>query len=154
VKKNYSIIPLTKRNYLDAVDLVFKADLDTRSEIEHHLQHLDAHYVAVDRKKIIGVIGWYLDTEQYANAAMGDKFPGEHAYWVGFFAVDPQYRGNKIGESLLRKLESVLIGKNIGELWVSSVPETKSYYEKHGFILVMTGEISGNNKFFLEKKLQ
>jgi len=49
------------------------------------LEHIDAHYIALDNKKIIGVIGWYQDNVDYATRAMGDKFPGENAYWVGFF---------------------------------------------------------------------
>ena len=153
VKTNTSIIPLTKERFDEAVDLLLKAELDTREEIEHHLQHLDAHYVALDGRKIIGVIGWYQDNVHYADTAMGNKFPGEEAYWVGFFAVDKKYRGRGVGYTLLHRLESVLKEKNITELWVSSVPKTRSYYEKHGFSLVMEGEISGNKKFFLVKKL-
>jgi GNAT superfamily N-acetyltransferase len=154
VKNKFSIIPLTKRQFNDAVELVIRAQLDRREEIEHHLQHFAAHYVAVDRKKVIGVIGWYQDNVHYADAAMGGKFPGEDAYWVGFFAVEPLYRGKKIGEALLKRLETVLKEKTISELWVSSVPETKSYYEKHGFTLIATGEIDGRQKFFLVKQLR
>jgi GNAT superfamily N-acetyltransferase len=150
--KDVTIIPLTQERLDEATDLVVRAELDTREEIEHHLQHLDAHYVAMDGNKVIGVIGWYQDNVHYADAAMGDKFPGEQAYWVGFFAVDQHYQKLGIGTALLKKLENVIGEKDSTELWVSSVPETKSYYEQNGFYLVMEGEISGNQKFFLVKK--
>lgn len=148
------ITPLTKDKFNEAVEVVLKAKLDTREEIEHHLQHIEAHYIACDGDKVIGVIGWYQDNVNYASEAMGDKFPGEEAYWVGFFAVGNEYRGQGVGLALLQKLEAVLKEKHITELWVSSVPETKSYYERQGFKLVMDGKINGNKKFFLVKKFK
>jgi len=53
----------------------------------------------------------------------------------------------------LKKLETELKKKNIKQLWVSSVPETASYYKKHGFKVVMNGKINGNPKTFLFKKI-
>lgn len=152
--KNIKIIPLSKEKFKEAVDLVFNANLDTRVEIEHHLNHLDAHKIAVDsNNKIVGVIGWYQDDVNYANQAMGNKFPGIDAYWVGFFAVNKKFRNQGIGKSLLKSLEDELKQKQVKHLWVSSVPETRAYYEKQGFLPVMTGFISGNKKFFLQKNL-
>ena len=84
---------------------------------------------------------------------MGNKFPGIKAYWVGFFAVDKKYRNKGIGNILLQKLESIIKTKGVRELWVSSVPETKSYYEEHGFKVFSEGYISENHKFFLLKHL-
>lgn len=150
---NINITPLTQEKFEEAVDVVLRANLDTKEEIEHHLKHLDAHYIAVDGAKVIGVIGWYQDNVNYANEAMGEKFPGVEAYWVGFFAVEEKYRGQGIGYALLQKLESVLKEQKANKLWVSSVPDSKEYYEKEGFKLVMTGKISGNKKFFLAKDL-
>lgn len=150
---NIKIIPLTKDKFSEAVNLVLSADLDTKEEIEHHLQHLDAHYIALDGDKVVGVVGWYQDNVNYANEAMGDKFPGVEAYWVGFFAVDKSYRGQGIGSSLLKELEEGIKLKKISELWVSSVPETQGYYEKKGFRLVKKGMIAGNTKSFMVKKL-
>lgn len=147
------IIQLTKEKFNAAVDIVLKAKLDTKEEVEHHLQHLNAHYVAITNNKVVGVIGWYQDTVNYASKAMGDKFPGIKAYWVGFFAVDEKYQKQGIGNILLQKIESIIKTKNIHELWVSSVPETKSYYEEHGFKVFSEGDISGNHKFFLLKHL-
>lgn len=152
--ENIKIVPLTKGRFNEAVEAVLRAKLDTREEIEHHLQHIDAHYVAMDGGKIIGVIGWYQDNVHWANEAMGAKFPGIEAYWVGFFAVDKEYRGKGIGFALFQKLEEVVKAKGADKLWVSSVPETKSYYERQGFKLVCTGKIGGNQKFFLVKDLK
>lgn len=147
------IVQLTKEKFNEAVDIVLKADLDTREEIEHHLQHIDAHYVALDEDRIVGVIGWYQDTVNYANEAMGDIFPGPDAYWVGFFAVDETYRGKGVGYALLKKLEEVMRDLNEKKLWVSSVPQTNKYYERQGFRLIKTGKINGNLKYFMSKDL-
>jgi predicted N-acetyltransferase YhbS len=144
---------LTKEKFEEAVNVVLHANLDTKEEIEHHLHHIAAHYIALDNTKVIGVIGWYQDTVKYATEAMGDKFPGESAYWVGFFAVDKLYKGQGIGYTLLQTLENDLREKGASELWVSSVPETKDYYVRQGFSVYMEGEINGNRKFFCVKKL-
>lgn len=148
------ISPLTIDKFRQAVQLVLRAKLDTKEEIEHHLEHLDAHYIALDGEKVVGVIGWYQDNVNYATKAMGDKFPGEDAYWVGFFAVDKNYQGQGIDNKLVTKLEEVLKNKEVDELWVSSVPETRSYYEEHGFRVVMEGEINSNPKVFMKKDLK
>jgi len=148
-----TIKPLTKKLFKQAVNLVLKAELDSREEIEHHLIHIDAHYIALYKGKVIGVIGWYQDNVNYATKAMGNKFPGEAAYWVGFFVVDKKYRGQGIGYALLKKLEKVIKEKGVNELWVSSVPETKDYYLRQGFKVFMQGEIGGKPKFFCVKKL-
>lgn len=153
MENDYQIVQLDRKNFHDAVDVVLRAKLDTKEEIEHHLQHLDAHFTAIKEGTIIGVIGWYQDNVNYADQAMGDKFPGEEAYWIGFFAVDENYRRKGVGKALLNKLEEELKEKTVKELWVSSVPETKSYYEKRGFRLIIEGEINGNKKYFLMKSL-
>lgn len=150
---SFQIIPLNEAQFTDAVSVVMTAGLNTKEEIEHHLQHLEAHYVAVVDNKVIGVIGWYQDNVHYADKAMGNKFPGEQAYWVGFFAVDKNFQNKGIGASLLQKLEEVIANKQEVKLWVSSVPETKSYYESRGFVLVLDGYIDGKQKFFLSKQL-
>lgn len=152
MNKTIRIQSLTKEKFKEAVNLVLKAKLDTRKEIEHHLEHIEAHDVAVDKNKIVGVIGWYQDTVDYATKAMGDIFPGTEAYWVGFFVVDKKYQGQGIGYALISKLEQVIKGKGATQLWVSSVPETKDYYKRQGFEIVMQGKIGGNPKFFMVKK--
>lgn len=151
--KDTVIKPLTQGKLSEAVDLVLAAKLDTREEIEHHLEDLASHYVSVDKNdKIVGVIGWYQDSVSYATEAMGNKFPGEESYWVGFFAVDEKLRGRKIGFTLIKKLEVVLKERGVKELWVSSVPDTQKYYERQGFQYFMRGEIGGNPKVFLVKR--
>lgn len=151
--ENVKIIPLTRDRFDEAVNLVLQAELDTKEEIEHHLKHLEAHYIAVLDGNIIGVIGWYQDNVNYATDAMGDAFPGTEAYWVGFFVVDKKHRGKGIGQALLKKIEEEINMKNVYELWVSSVPETHRYYKKHGFSLVKIGYIGGNEKYFMVKKI-
>jgi len=151
--KKIKIVPLTTDTFNQAVELVFQTELDTKEEIEHHLKHLEAHYIALNNAKIIGVIGWYQDNVNYATEAMGDAFPGIDAYWVGFFAVDKKFRGKGIGLALLKRIEEVVRGKNISKLWVSSVPETYKYYERQGFNLVKKGMINGNLKYFMVKSL-
>ncbi|MBU3979008.1 GNAT family N-acetyltransferase [Patescibacteria group bacterium] len=148
-----TIQPLTKELFKEAVELVLKAGLDTKEEIEHHLKHIDAHYVALDKDSVIGIIGWYQDDMNYAADAMGDKFPGVEVYWIGFFAVDDKYRGKGIGYALLNKLEKAIKEKGAKELWVSSVPETKNYYQRQGFEMLMQGKIGDNPKIFCVKKI-
>jgi len=85
IGREITIIPLTKEKFDKAVNLILRAELDTKEEIEHHLHHIEAHYVAQIKSKIVGVIGWYQDDVNYAIKAMGDKFPGEEAYWGRIF---------------------------------------------------------------------
>lgn len=148
-----AIVPLTQDKFENAVQVVLRAQLDTREEIEHHLKELHAHYVAVDGDRVLGVIGWYQDNVDYATEAMGDKFPGKNAYWVGFFAVDEEYRGKGVGLTLIQKLTQELLAKGVNELWVSSVPETAEYYLRQGFKHFMKGVIGGNPKVFMVKRL-
>lgn len=152
---NIKIIPLSQDKFKEAVDVVLAAELDTREEIVHHLEHIEAHFIAMDGDKVIGVIGWYQDNVNWANVAMGDQFPGVEAYWVGFFAVDKNDRGKGIGFALLQKLEEVIKEKNQDKLWVSSVPETKAYYERQGFKLVCEGKVARDRlRYFLVKELK
>lgn len=150
----FQIIPLTSDQFTNAVELVVKAELDTKEEIEHHLKHLDAHFVAISGGDVVGVIGWYQDSVHYSDKAMGNKFPGEEAHWVGFFAVDKNYQNKGIGTALLNKLEGVLKEKQVDTLWVCSIPGTKGYYEKKGFLLVCEGKVGNKPKFFLSKRLK
>jgi len=153
-KSHIKIVPLSQAKFEEAVNLVLKAGLDSREEIEHHLKHLESHFLSLDRQKIVGIIGWYRDNVYYASTAMGDKFPGVDAYWVGFFAVDQKKRGLGIGFSLLKKLEETVKAMGADKLYVSSIPQTRFYYQRQGFKLLMTGKISGNLKFFMVKDLK
>ena len=153
MKIDFKITPLTRQFFQSAVDVVMRAELDSREEVEHHLLHLEAHSIAIYNDKVIGVIGWYQDNVHYADKAMGDKFPGVDAYWVGFFAVEKEHQGKGVGTALLNKLEGVVKERNANSLWVSSVPESKSYYESRGFRLILEGQIEGSTKYFLVKNL-
>lgn len=151
--KNIDIQVLTPDRLEEAINLVLAADLDTREEIEHHLQDTKAHFIALSDNKITGVIGWYQDTVDYATDAMGDLFPGMDAYWVGFFAVDKDYRGKGVGFALINKLKQAIKDFKAKELWVSSVVEAKKYYQRQGFKVVTQGDISGRLHYFMVCKL-
>lgn len=150
---NISIVPLTKERLEEAIDVVLAANLDTREEIEHHLEHIDAHYIALDGNRVVGVIGWYHDIVHWADEAMGDKFPGTNAYWVGFFAVDNAYRGKGVGFALLNRLESELKLKGVKKLWLTSVLETTSYYVRQNFRIMMHADVHGRPRDILVKEL-
>lgn len=148
-----TIIPLPKEKLEESINLIFDLKLDTRAEIEHHLQEIDKHYIAIEDGTVQGVIGWYQDNIQYANEAMGDTFPGEDAYWVGFFGVRKDHQGRGIGSQLLRKIEEVVLALGATELWVSSVVASQSYYEQKGFKEISRGKIEGIMMVFLKKNL-
>ncbi len=143
---------LSKETYSAASDLLLELGLDTREEINHHLDELKKYYVALVGGVVIGVIGWYQDNVNYAKPAMGDKFPGEEAYWVGFFGVDDKYQGQGIGSKLINFLQQELKAMGAVELWVSSVQESTTYYEAKGFERFMSGSISGRPRDFLVKR--
>jgi len=149
----HRIVRLTKNRFNEAVEVVLRAELDTREEIEHHLKHLGAHLIALDKNKIIGVVGWYHDTVNWATEAMGNKFPGTDAYWLGFFVVEKKHRGKGIGFALLNKLESELKRKSTTKLWVTSVPETTNYYKRQNFKYFMKAIIHGRPRDILVKDL-
>lgn len=153
MNKYIKIDRLTKERFAETVEVILKTGLDTREEIEGHLKHIEAHYLALDKDKVVGVIGWYQDNVNYAHEAMGDKFPGKKAYWVGFYAVEKKYRGKGIGYELMKKLVNVLKKMKVKKLWVASVPETRRYYERQGFKLFMEGKIRGKQRYFLVRIL-
>ncbi len=144
---------LTKDFFSEAVDLLVDLELDSKEEIEHHLEDMDAHMIYLDEGKVIGVIGWYKDTMNYAKGTMGDNFPGEDAFWVGFFGVKKESQNQGVGTKLFESIESVISDNGATEWWVSSVPDAKGFYESKGFSVVCTGVINGNEKFFMKKGL-
>ncbi len=151
--KQSNICQLTEKYFDEAVNLLLSLKLDTREEIEHHLRDVKAHLIYLDKGKVIGVIGWYKDTVNYATEAMGDKFPGEDAYWVGFFGVKKEFQNQGIGTKLFESMEKNIMQRGASEWWVSSIPEAKSFYQRKGFSVICTGRINGNKKFFMRKKL-
>lgn len=147
------VISLDDKTYKQAEDLLFELGLDSREEIQHHLDEKEKYFIAIKNDEVIGVIGWYQDNVNYAKDAMGDDFPGEDAYWIGFFGVKREFQNQGVGENLINELEKILRSKDVSELWVSSVPEAVGYYKKNDFVIQIEGEISGNPKVFLKKKL-
>lgn len=148
------IVPLTSATYKQGGDLLFSLGLDSREEIDHHLDEMTQYFVALEGDKVVGVVGWYQDNVNYAKDAMKEFFPGEDAYWVGFFGVDVSFQNTGVGTDLLKYLESVLLGMNVSELWVSSVTDASDYYQKKGFRTITTGLINNNEKVFLKKELR
>lgn len=144
---------LSQNYFEESVQLLLDLELDIREEIEHHLTDMDAHLICLDGNAVVGIVGWYKDNVNYANEAMGDLFPGEDAFWVGFFGVKSEYQNKGIGTQLLSLIEENIRERGANEWWVSSVPEAKEFYEKKGFSVVCSGEISGNKKVFMRKKL-
>ncbi len=151
-KDKLQIRPLSKETYQSASDLLFELGLDAREEINHHLDEMQKYYVALEGEAVIGVIGWYQDNVNYAKPAMGDKFPGEEAYWVGFFGVDSKYQGQGIGSKLINFLQRELKAMDAVELWVSSVKESTTYYEAKGFERFVSGSINDRPRDFLVKR--
>ncbi len=148
------IFPLSYKTFQQSSDLLFSLGLDTREEIEHHLSDMSQYYVATEREEVVGIIGWYQDNVNYAKEAMGELFPGERAYWVGFFGVASAHQNKGIGKLLIQHLEDILLRMNANELWVSSVPDAAAYYQGRGFYIISSGEIHGNRKIFLKKDLE
>ncbi|MFC1580075.1 GNAT family N-acetyltransferase [Thermodesulfobacteriota bacterium] len=89
----------------------------------------DDVYVALLDSQIAGVIGYCFD-----------YFSTDHVLWLGWFVVDEEYRGNRIGSNLLRKVEESLIkkGRKGLKLFVSTESENYralKFYQKNGFRL-------------------
>ena len=149
--KDPNIQPLTKIFFSESVNLLLDLELDTKEEIEHHLVDMDAHLIYLNKGKVVGVIGWYKDTVNYAKKAMKDRFPGEDAFWVGFFGVKKEFQNRGIGTKLFKSMEKAISDNGATELWVSSVPDAKGFYQSKGFSVVCTGAINGNKKYFMKK---
>lgn len=147
------IQPLTGERFEEAVKLLVDLNLDSRDEIVHHLKALDAHLVYLNNDEVIGIIGWYKDDVNYANKAMGADFPGEDAFWVGFFGVKKGYQSKGVGTELITAMENNIVRLGAHEWWVSSVPDAKEFYRSKGFEVACTGEISGREKYFMKKVL-
>ena len=62
--------------------MVLKSELDIREEIEHHLEHLDAHFIAVKNNKIIGVIGRFYYLRQGFRLVMQGKIGGNLKFFM------------------------------------------------------------------------
>jgi len=85
----------------------------------------DEVFVAELENRIVGVIGY-----------CSDYFSTDKSYWLGWFIVAENYRGQGVGHKLLETVENELGAYKIKKLFVSA--ENKSheaikFYEDHGF---------------------
>lgn len=88
----------------------------------------DKVYVAKADRRIIGVIGF-----------ARDYFATDFSYWLGWFVVHKDYRGNKdyrVAQRLFQKVRAELVKRKIKKLFVSTEDtnaRAKSFYARNGF---------------------
>ena len=88
----------------------------------------DKVYVAKADRRTIGVIGF-----------TRDYFATDFSYWLGWFVVHNDYRGNKdyrVAQRLLQKVQAELVKRKIKKLFVSTEDtnaRAKSFYARNGF---------------------
>ena len=88
----------------------------------------DRVYVAKADRRTIGVIGF-----------SRDYFANSFSYWLLWFVVHEDYRGNKefrVAQRLLQKVQAELIKRKIKKLFVSTEDtnaRAKSFYARNGF---------------------
>jgi ribosomal protein S18 acetylase RimI-like enzyme len=88
----------------------------------------DRVYVAKADRRTIGVIGF-----------VRDYFATDFSYWLGWFVVHKEFRGNKefrVAQRLLQKVQAELIKRKIKKLFVSTEDtnaRAKSFYARNGF---------------------
>lgn len=85
----------------------------------------DAVYVACVGRDVAGVIG-------YARDYLSTDF----SYWLGWFAVRDEFRRQKLGTRLLRRVEEDLRSMGKHKVFVSTEDSNsiaKSFYTRHGF---------------------
>jgi RimJ/RimL family protein N-acetyltransferase len=108
-------VKFAKRYY----DIYFKKDKITAK---------DKVFVAKIEGKPVGVIGFFRD-----------YFSTDYSYWLGWFIVEKEYRGNKkfaVAEKLLKRVEAELKKRKIKNLFVSTEDpnvRAKGFYAKNHF---------------------
>ncbi len=164
------VVALSQENLADTIKLVQKVftleaslptppekalrvslDVDGNKEL---LQGLGirklAYYVALDdaTKEVRGVIGQYEEKRD---------LPG--VVWVGWFCVDPAFRGHNLGEALL--LWNMHDAKKRGytrmKLYTTDHPSMKAaqgLYNKLGFAVTRVQPIEGTEYHFLYRERQ
>jgi GNAT superfamily N-acetyltransferase len=87
------------------------------------------YWVAIDTvsKKVVGLVGLYLENSD-----------NEGEFWLGWYCVDPNYRGYKIGSKLLKFAIdlSKVVGMKSLHLYTTADEEyttARIQYEKMGF---------------------
>jgi GNAT superfamily N-acetyltransferase len=140
------IKPLEKKYLADTIQLgqqVFSNDDPARIAFwledslnldkEAALKSLGATYlqfwIAVDNDRVVGGIGYYVQLEDI-----------DEAVWVGWFFVDPEYRGKKIGFQLLETVIGAVkkTEKRYLRVYSSShdslEKRAQQLYERRGFV--------------------
>jgi len=151
---NLEIVSLNKDTYEQAVKLALEGETGNEADIRRRLKKFRQYFVALGKGKVVGEIGWYHDDGGFAGKALGKNFPyGKNIYWLGHFAVDPNFRGKGVGTALLEYLEDVI--KKLGgrELWVYT-DQARVFYEKVGFGFVQKAWIEECWEDVLIKKLE
>jgi N-acetylglutamate synthase-like GNAT family acetyltransferase len=88
----------------------------------------DKVYVAKADRRTIGVIGF-----------LRDYFTNSFNYWLRWFLVQKDYRGNKnynVAQRLLQKVQAELVKRKIKKLFVSTDDtnaRAKSFFARNGF---------------------
>lgn len=105
-------------------------------------------FVAIDKEKVIGVVGLYKIKEDVINT-----------FWLGWFFVDPNIRGKGIGGLLLDYAigEAKKRGTKYLKLYTSNHPNEKIaqiLYKKRGFKITKRELLKdGMYRIFYQKKL-
>lgn len=140
------IKPLEKKYLADAIKLgqqvfcnddpariAFRIEESLNPDKEAALKNLGATYIqfwiAQDNHRVIGGVGYYVQLEDIDEAA-----------WVGWFFVDPEYRGKKVGLQLLETVIDAVkkTEKRYLRVYSSShdplEKRTHQLYERRGFV--------------------
>jgi len=107
------------------------------------------YWVAVDPKsdKALGTIGIY-----------EEKSDSDDSCWLGWYCVDPEYRGNHLGSMLMdfAVTQAESIGKKYLKVFTSkgeSRAAAHHVYKKYGFESLLNGELDDENTLYLQKDL-
>lgn len=149
------ILLLKHSNFQEACDVAVSQTVGKESDIlkffqESQNKNLNNIFIAVEKNKIVGVIGWYKDDGSWAGKSLGELFPyGENIFWTSFFTVAEEYRGKGLGTKLMNYLKSKLIRLDAKELWTYTT-RAKGFYEKNGFIFIKRAIIENELHDFLK----
>jgi GNAT superfamily N-acetyltransferase len=148
------IKPIDDSTYKEAVRIAVEGDTDDTFYAQQWLKNYDRYYVAMNKNRVVGEIGWYQDDGTLSGKVLGDKFPhGNNNYWISHFAVDKRFRNKGIGGLLFKYIEKVVKEKGAKELWVYT-DTAQEFYLKHGFTFVAKGEVDDYIEEIFKKELK
>lgn len=75
----------------------------------------------------------YLDEQPIGTARI--RFPSPGQAKLERFAVLSHMRGKKIGELILKEIETYLLAQNITEIVLNSQLSAKGFYERFGYVI-------------------